>query len=139
MMGVTMLLGIVSSKSYICCFSPYHIVCQLPGIACTVCVIEQHVTIMISAHMQEWNDELAGVAQAYSKKCPTELNPDRASQAPSFSTVGENYGEVEPPSSASVGQVVGSWLQARFLYNYTTGQCSFRDQLCDLYTQVGTW
>ena len=22
---------------------------------------------------------------------------------------------------------------------YTTGQCSFRNQFCDLYTQVGTW
>jgi len=36
---------------------------------------------------QEWNDELAAVAQAYSKNCSVLLNPDRASQAQSFMTV----------------------------------------------------
>ena len=91
--------------------------------------------IMVSV-LQEWNDELAEVAQAYSTKCTTQPNPDRASQAPSFSTVGENSGVSIPPSSESFGQVVGLWFDGRHLYNYTTGQC-FRDQFCDPYTQVG--
>ncbi|XP_065915978.1 peptidase inhibitor 16-like isoform X3 [Dysidea avara] len=83
----------------------------------------------------EWNDELAGVAQAYSTKCSVQPNPDRASQAPSFSTVGENSGVSMPPSSESFGQVVGLWFDGRRLYNYTTGQC-FRDKFCDPYTQL---
>jgi len=56
------------------------------------------------------NDELAGVAQAYSTKCTTQPNPDRANQATSFCTVGENSGVSIPPSSASFGQVVGFWF-----------------------------
>ena len=53
-------------------------------------------------HMQEWNDELAAVAQAYSSKCDVQQpNPDRSSQAPSFTTVGENSGVSMPPSSSS--------------------------------------
>jgi len=85
---------------------------------------------------QEWNDELARVAQAYSAKCTTQPNPDRANQAPSFSTVGENSGVSMPPSSASYSQVVGLWFDGRLLYNYTTGQCF--SQFCDAYTQVGS-
>ncbi|XP_065915977.1 uncharacterized protein [Dysidea avara] len=91
----------------------------------------------IATNMEEmeWNDELAGVAQAYSTKCTTQPNPNRTSQAPSFSTVGESSGVSMPPSSESFGQVVGFWFNGRHLYNYTTGQC-FRDQFCDSYTQL---
>ena len=88
------------------------------------------------SNSQEWNDELAGVAQAYLTKCTTQPNPNRASQAPSFSTVGENSGVSIPPSSGSFGQVVGFWFNGCLLYNYTTEQC-FRDGACDTYTQVG--
>ena len=86
---------------------------------------------------QEWNDELAAVAQAHSSKCDVQQpNPDRSSQAPSFTTVGENSGVSMPPSSSSFSQVVGLWFDGRQLYNYATGMC-LRDQLCDVYTQVG--
>ena len=93
--------------------------------------------IIIVSTSQEWNDELAGVAQAYSTKCTTQPNPDRSSQAPSFSTVGENSGVSIPPSSSSYGSLVGLWFQRRLLYNYTTGMCDI-DLLCDSYTQVGS-
>ena len=83
---------------------------------------------------QEWNDELAGVAQAYSAKCTIQPNPDRTSQAPSFNTVGENVGVQMPPSSQFVVEVLFSWIREQSSYNYTSGQCN---GTCDLYTQVG--
>ena len=76
--------------------------------------------------LQEWNDELAEVAQTYSTKCTTQPNPNRTSQAPSFSTVGENSGVSIPPSSESFGQVVGLWFDGRHLYNYTTDWTVFQ-------------
>jgi len=85
---------------------------------------------------QEWNDELAGVAQAYSAKCTTEPNTDRASQAPSFSTVGENVGAQMPPSSQFVVEVLFSWVREQSSYNYTSGLCN---GTCDSYTQVGEY
>jgi len=91
----------------------------------------------VTSTSQEWNDELAAVAQAFSTNCSAEQpNPDRSSQAPSFTTVGENSGVSMPPSNDSYSQVVGLWFDGHQLYNYTTEMC-FRDQLCDAYTQVG--
>ena len=99
-------------------------------------LIVSSMSIIVFFNSQEWNDELARVAQAYSAKCTTQPNPDRTSQAPSFSTVGENSGVSMPPTSSSYRQVVGLWFDERLLYNYTTGQCGF-DGACDSYTQVG--
>ena len=87
------------------------------------------------SNLQEWNDELAGVAQAYSTKCSTQPNYDRASQATSFSTVGENLGTISPPSSASYDAMFETWFKVNLLYNYTTGKCII-DGICDSYKQV---
>ena len=85
---------------------------------------------------QEWNDELAGVAQAYSEKCTTQPNPDRASQAPSFSTVGENLGGTFPLPSSVVEDM---WLVGRRFYSYSTQQCNnINFRFCDQYIQVGS-
>ena len=65
-----------------------------------------------------WNDELAQVAQTYSESCVFGHNPDRVSQAPSFSSVGENLAI----SSALVDNYEGLfmlWHDERSEYNFT--------------------
>ena len=89
----------------------------------------------VFSYSQEWNDELAGVAQAYSTKCTTQPNGDRASQAKSFITVGENLGTISPPSSASYSALFETWFKGNLLYNYTTGKCIIKG-ICDSYKQV---
>jgi len=93
------------------------------------------VLAFIVIFLKEWNDELAGVARAYSANCSTQPNPDRVSQAPSFSIVGENSGVSIPLSSTSFSQVVRSWFDPRRIHNYLTGLCG-NDETCDLYPQV---
>ena len=82
--------------------------------------------------MQEWNDELAQVAQAYSERCMFAHNPSRASQAPSFSSVGENIAISSSLGDNYEGLFV-LWDNERSNYNFTTTQCS---GVCGHYTQV---
>ena len=83
-------------------------------------------------HMQEWNDELAQVAQAYSERCRFAHNPSRGSQAPSFSSVGENLAISSGLGGNHKGLFV-LWDNERSDYNFTTNQCS---GVCGHYTQV---
>ena len=79
-----------------------------------------------------WNDELAQVAQTYSERCMFAHNPDRASQAPSFSSVGENLA-ISPALGDNYEGLFMSWHNERSAYNFTTNSCS---RVCGHYTQV---
>ena len=84
-------------------------------------------------YVQEWNDELAQVVQAYSERCMFEHNPDRTDQQGSFSSVGENLAVTSSPVDNYEG-LFASWLDERSDYNFTTNTCS---SVCGHYTQVG--
>lgn len=77
---------------------------------------------------------MAQVAQTYSEKCVYAHNPSRASQAPSFSTVGENLAL----TTSSVDDYTGlfqAWYNQRNNYNFNTNNCS-KPNMCGHYTQV---
>ena len=82
--------------------------------------------------LQEWNDELAQVAQVYSERCMFAHNPSRASQAPSFSSVGENLAISSGRGDNYEGLFV-LWNNERSDYNFNTNGCS---DVCGHYTQV---
>ena len=82
--------------------------------------------------MQEWNDELAEVAQAYSERCMFAHNPSRVDQAPSFSSVGENLAITSSLGENYEGLFV-LWNDESSDYNFTTNSCS---SVCGHYTQV---
>lgn len=83
-------------------------------------------------YVQEWNNELAQVAQAYSQRCMFEHNPSRTRQAPSFSSVGENLA-IAFSSSDNYEQLFNLWHDERNVYNFNTNGCS---DVCGHYTQV---
>ena len=85
-------------------------------------------------YVQEWNDELAQVAQAYSERCMFDHNPSRVSQASSFSSVGENLAVTSNPVDNYEG-LFALWLSERSDYNLNTNACSELSQ-CGHYTQV---
>ena len=85
--------------------------------------------------MQEWNTELAGVAQAYAEMCIFRDNPDRADQAPSFPTVGENLSASNTRTPNYTEFVERGWFSQRVNYNYDTNMCSSPGSCTD-YTQV---
>ena len=74
------------------------------------------------------------MAQAYSERCMFDHNPSRASQAPSFSSVGENLAITSNPVDNYEG-LFTFWLNERDNYNLSTNACSDLSQ-CGHYTQV---
>lgn len=82
----------------------------------------------------EWNNELAQVAQAYSERCMFEHNPSRASQAPSFSNVGENLAISSGLGDNYEGLFI-LWHNERSDYTYSTNQCAI-GAVCGHYTQI---
>lgn len=86
--------------------------------------------------LQVWNEELAAAAQNFSLMCRLASNPDRASQVPSFQSVGENWtaaGTLGQPNFTTLVNI--AWFNQRFMYNFTQNSCSTRDA-CLFYTQV---
>ena len=82
--------------------------------------------------VQEWNDELAQVAQAYSERCMFEHNPSRVSQASSFSSVGENLA-ISSGLGDNYEGLFMLWDNERDDYNFNSNGCS---GVCGHYTQV---
>jgi len=64
--------------------------------------------------LQEWNDELADIAQTYSETCMgRQLNPNRSSQAPSFTIVGQsNRVRIPPPVNNGMRKFTSSRIMA---------------------------
>ncbi|XP_065915987.1 GLIPR1-like protein 1 [Dysidea avara] len=88
--------------------------------------------IATNMEKMEWNDELAAVAQAYSALCIFDHNPNRASQAPSFSSVGENLA-ISSGRGEDYQFLFTLWHNEHRNYDYNTGTCS---GVCGHYTQV---
>ena len=81
---------------------------------------------------QEWNDELASIAQTYAAQCRFEHNDQRNSQSPSYTFVGENI-FVTSSQSADYTGAVRDWYNEVADYDYSTNGCS---RVCGHYTQV---
>ena len=77
---------------------------------------------------------MAQIAQAHSERCMFEHNPSRTSQAPSFSSVGENLAITSSRSDNYEG-LFALWANERSDYNFNTNTCSELSQ-CGHYTQV---
>lgn len=86
--------------------------------------------------LQEWNDELASIAQAYSEKCVFEHNPDRDSQSQTYEFVGENLATRTSGSNWGENellQLMDQWHDEREDFTLETNSC---DDVCGHYTQV---
>lgn len=83
-------------------------------------------------YTQQWNDELAMVAQNYAEMCIFARNPLRADQAPSFATVGENL-FVTGLQVVNYTAFVEDWYNQNVNYNFQFDNCS---GACDEYRQV---
>ena len=77
---------------------------------------------------------MAQVAQAYSERCIFAHNPFRASQAPSFNSVGENLA-ISSGSGDNYDSLFIVWHDERSDYNFNINQCS-DGAMCGNYTQV---
>ena len=84
--------------------------------------------------MQLWNNELARVAQNHANMCIFEYNQNRASQAPSFATVGENL-FVTSAQTVNYTAAVKAWYDEVMYYDYNLNSCSGAI-MCRNYIQV---
>ena len=85
-------------------------------------------------YTQQWNDELAMVAQNYADMCIFARNPQRADQAPSFAMVGENLFVTGLENvTVSYTAVVEDWYNQNVNYDFQFNNCSGP---CDEYRQV---
>ena len=91
-----------------------------------------HYNIFIS---QEWNDELAGIAQTYADQCMFIHNDDRSSQSTTYTSVGENL-FVTSSQQVNYTQFVEAWYGEVMDYDYTSNTCQ-NGSVCGHYTQVG--
>ena len=73
------------------------------------------------------------VAQAYAETCMFQENTERAQQAPSFDTVGENraFGR----STNYTDLIERGWFAQRANFDFDNNMC-FTQGVCDEYTQV---
>ena len=85
-------------------------------------------------YKQQWSDELAMVAQNYADKCVFAHNSQRADQAPSFVTVGENL-FVTQSQNVNYTAFVQAWHSEVKKYDYVSNTCS---TVCGHYKQVYT-
>lgn len=85
-------------------------------------------------HLQVWNDELAGVAQAYAANCMFEFNTNRATQQATFTNVGENIAATTM-ASVDYQSLVQAWFDQGADYDLDSNSCS-PSAVCGLYTQV---
>ncbi len=85
-------------------------------------------------NLQEWNTELAQVAQNYAELCIFGHNSDRSIQSPSFSYIGENIAITT--ASGNYTNLVRNWYDEVQNYNYATNQCN---GVCGHYTQVSKY
>lgn len=83
---------------------------------------------------QQWNEELAEVAQAHAERCNFIENSNRAENV-SFPTVGENLSatDARPPNYTEL--VERSWFSQRTNYDYQTNMCTTPGSCTD-YVQV---
>ena len=91
---------------------------------------------LFSPHLQTYNAELAGVAQAYSLMCQFEhSNNDRS---PSFSTIGENIYLGQGVAVNYTNFIVDSWSNSESVnYDFDSNTC--RVPPCGHYTQVSSY
>ena len=88
---------------------------------------------IMSSPLQVWNSELASVAQSYAETCMFGPNPDRAEQAESFDTVGEN--RAFGPTNNYTQLIERGWFIQRSNFDFDTNMC-LSPGACDEYTQV---
>ena len=86
--------------------------------------------------LQEWNEELAEIAQAYSEMCIYGHNPDRHDQSTTFEFVGENLA-LTTAGAVDYVSLVQAWYDEVNDYTYSTMECA-PGKACGHYTQVLT-
>lgn len=87
---------------------------------------------LLEFSLQEWNDELAQVAQTHAEQCVFEQNANRASQVATFSSVGENV-LANTATVVDYAGLVQIWFDERGDYVFSTEICN---NICGHYTQV---
>ena len=88
----------------------------------------------IHTYTQQWNEELARVAQAHAASCSFSDNTNRADNV-SFATVGENLSASNAGTPNYTLFVEMGWFSQRDNYNYQTNMCTTQDSCTD-YIQV---
>lgn len=84
-------------------------------------------------HIQEWNPDLAMVAQNYAETCMFNPNPNRAAQAP-FDTVGENRAFGRTTNYTDLIER-GWFVVQRNNFDFNSNMC-LSPGACDEYIQV---
>ena len=81
-----------------------------------------------------WNDELAQVAQAYTKECIFAHNANRTKEQTLFPYVGENIAITTYPEN-DYESLFTYWVNEKNFYDFINNKCSVT---CGHYTQVST-
>ncbi len=84
--------------------------------------------------LQDWNEELAAVAQAHAERCSFTENENRAENV-SFLTVGENLSATNANTPNYTRFVEMAWFSQRVNYDYQSNMCTSQDSCAD-YIQV---
>ena len=95
-----------------------------------------NLLISLVVIQQEWDDNLASVAQAYANKCIFQHNANRNEEA--STKVGENLYVTSSTSfaeSSDLSKVVDSWDDEKNYYHLGTNNCD-PGKMCGHYTQV---
>lgn len=82
---------------------------------------------------QEWDPELAEIAQQYAQLCIFDHNPYRSALSQRFSYVGENIAITNNPV-ANFTALTEGWYNERLFYDIMSCQCMEKE--CLHYTQV---
>ncbi len=85
-------------------------------------------------HTQQWNEELARVAQAHAASCSLSENTNRADNV-SFATVGENLSASNAGAPNYTRFVEMGWFSQRDNYDFQSNMCTTQDSCTD-YIQV---
>ena len=101
--------------------------------------------LSVAIFQQEWDDELAYMAQFWASTCRYEENEDRHSQSATFDYVGESLAATLS-YTVNYTQLIGQlWYGEKRYFNYYTASCFDEDgnanddgsyETCGRYTQV---
>ena len=83
--------------------------------------------------LQRYNEELAMVAQSFAEQCVFGPNPERATMADSFATVGQNALVTNSRTVDYRALIRDNWFSQQTEYNFDTDTCR---SVCNEYRQA---
>lgn len=107
--------------------------------------LDNIIHLYVNHSLQEWDKELAYMAQFWTSTCRYMENEDRHSQSAKFDYIGENFAATVS-YTVNYTQLIGQqWYREKRYFNYYTSTCYDEDgnanenggyETCGRYTQV---